>query len=388
MATSSSMALVAQKPMPIPIPISIPVVVARKRLRHPPKTTQQKKKRKKRKIEIGKTLSSFLEYCGDLEGARFSNLGEEQRTKLLRCIPSLMSIHACVGQPKMKRVLLRQVLQTCLHGVSPGDTHHFCLLGPPGVGKTMFATLICRLYRAMGLLSSFAGNKDTSSNEAEPILMGTRETLISEYVGQTMPKTMKLIRRCQREGKALFVDEVYQLINEKGRDTFGKETVNSLNQSLLSTPGFILIVAGYREESLKLFFGSNQGLRRRFKNIFVLEEYGAKDLRRLFHTIFSQQSSFQSLEIDVEESELDRWFSKNQKSFPAFGGDIHRFVRHLEEHSTFKSFGQILESEVPATNVTTNVTLLDFDCALKAFLESRGDNEKDEGGETFLRMYM
>ena len=56
-------------------------------------------------------------------------------------------------------------------------------------------------------------------------------------------------------GGVLFIDEVYQLGNAEGRDSYSKECIDTINQNLTERQGkFICIIAGYKDSVEKCFF--------------------------------------------------------------------------------------------------------------------------------------
>lgn len=90
---------------------------------------------------------------------------------------------------------------------------HMIFTGNPGTGKTTIARLISRYMKAIGALSQ------------GQLVEVTRADLVAQYVGQTAPLTMSVIRSAL--GGVLFIDEAYSLYRGKD-DSFGLEAIDTL----------------------------------------------------------------------------------------------------------------------------------------------------------------
>lgn len=146
---------------------------------------------------------------------------------------------------------------------------HYALLGNPGTGKTTVAKKMGQLFAKLGYLPS--GH----------LVKATRADLVGEYVGHTAPKTQKVINRAL--GGVLFIDEVYSLYKGEN-DVFGKECIDLLVDNLTEHMGeFSLVIAGYPKQVEEFIRTSNEGLRRRFKQQIVIEDYTDLELNEIFH---------------------------------------------------------------------------------------------------------
>lgn len=146
---------------------------------------------------------------------------------------------------------------------------HWVLRGNPGTGKTTIAKLIGKVYKELGLLSRGHTVKVT------------RKDLVSEHVGGTAPKTQECIDRAM--GGVLFIDEAYSLIEgSMGGDTYGQEAINTLLEQMSDLNGeFAVICAGYPREMAQ-FLNSNSGLESRFGENFLIKDYTAEEITRIF----------------------------------------------------------------------------------------------------------
>ncbi len=137
---------------------------------------------------------------------------------------------------------------------------HSIFTGNPGTGKTTVVNMLGKIYKQMGILSK--GH----------VVEADRADLVAEYIGQTAPKTKKVIESAR--GGILFIDEAYALAR-KGDDAkdFGKEVIEILLKEMSDGPGDIAIMgAGYPDE-MHNFLDSNPGMKSRFSHYYIFEDY-------------------------------------------------------------------------------------------------------------------
>ncbi|MBP8192829.1 MAG: AAA family ATPase [Chitinophagales bacterium] len=168
-----------------------------------------------------------------------------------------------------------------------GFSLHSVAVGNPGTGKTTVMRLLGKIYHKLGLLSK--GH----------VLEVDRVDLVGEYIGQTAPKTQKQIDEAR--GGILFIDEAYSLARsgEDSRD-YGKEVVELLIKEMSDGSGDIAIfVAGYPKE-MNAFIESNPGLKSRFSQYFIFDDYLPEELYDISLSIAERLK----LNIDVAAKEL------------------------------------------------------------------------------------
>jgi hypothetical protein len=140
--------------------------------------------------------------------------------------------------------------------------------------------------------------------------------LVAQYVGQTGPKTVSMLKRGL--GKVLFIDEAYRL----GEGHFAKEAIDELVDSL-TKPQFlrkiVVILAGYSEDMNKLL-SINPGLSSRFPEEIIFQNMKPTECL----TLLQSQLKMAGIEFVLEDrnsgsySDIVDWFKK-LSSLPAWG---------------------------------------------------------------------
>lgn len=239
-------------------------------------------------------------------------------------IPEMEDLNGMIGQEEFKRQVVTLILYYSMRlNRKNDDLLHTAIYGEPGIGKTEFAQKLANIYLKLGVLKNNIFRKVRRSD------------LIAGYLGQTSLKTAEVLKSVR--GGVLFIDEAYSIGNSGGKDTqdsYSKECLDLINQSLTEMREgddkyFILMIAGYKDELKRNFFGMNDGLERRFSIHFTMEQYSPKELTEIF--IKKTNDSGWS----VEEGALTEEFMKEHYShFKYFGGDMELlFVKCKITHS-------------------------------------------------------
>eukprot|EP00930_Biecheleria_cincta_P019073 TRINITY_DN1466_c0_g1_i1.p1 TRINITY_DN1466_c0_g1~~TRINITY_DN1466_c0_g1_i1.p1 ORF type:complete len:853 (+),score=168.53 TRINITY_DN1466_c0_g1_i1:50-2560(+) len=141
---------------------------------------------------------------------------------------------------------------------------HMIFSGNPGTGKTTVARIVASLLAAMGLL------RKGHMVEAD------RAALVAGYSGQTALKTKQVVDSAM--GGVLFVDEAYALVSEDGKDSFGKEALDTLIKLIEDRrEDLVVILAGYPDEMARLV-STNPGVKSRFPTVILFEDYSEAEL--------------------------------------------------------------------------------------------------------------
>lgn len=193
-----------------------------------------------------------------------------------------------------------------------GVSYHCVFTGNPGTGKTTVARIVAGIYKDLGVLKK--GH----------LVETDRAGLVAEYVGQTGPKTNKVIDSAL-DG-VLFIDEAYSLVEGSEKD-YGKEAIATLLKRMEDDRArLVVILAGY-SENMKRFIESNPGLQSRFNRYIDFPDYGVEDLVAIFKR-FAKTSQYRL--GDGTEEILRRLMEKAVTHKDEYFGN-GRFARNVFE---------------------------------------------------------
>lgn len=144
---------------------------------------------------------------------------------------------------------------------------NMAFMGNPGTGKTEVARLFAEILYEEGILPS---NK---------IVEASRGDLVADYIGQTEPKTHKLVDSAV--GGVLFIDEAYNLKKDNDGKDFGQEAIDALMIDMDKYSGkMCFIFAGYKKPLLNMI-KSNKGFKSRINRFFDFNDFDAAELKEI-----------------------------------------------------------------------------------------------------------
>jgi AAA+ superfamily predicted ATPase len=228
-------------------------------------------------------------------------------TALHKIKPTLLELQNMIGMKSIKENIVDQIIYFIqdLHNISPNnsDYMHAVISGPPGTGKTEVAKIMGKIFSNLGILKNNVFKKVT------------RDDLVAGYLGQTAMKTKEVIKECI--GGVLFIDEAYALGNKEKKDSFSKESIDTINEALSDhKKDLMCIIAGYDQELKDCFFSYNPGMESRFTWKFKIDEYSPSELRLIF------EKQIRDSGWNIKEPFSDEWFNKNKDCFSYFGRDM------------------------------------------------------------------
>jgi len=286
----------------------------------------------KKELDVG-SIHSLDDLIGIINKYPIAEDGVEYNVDLcalLRIKDELTELKAMIGMETVKTAIMEQLLYFIqrLHennkdGILVADLKHTVIYGPPGTGKTEVAKLIGRMYSKLGILKNGVFKK------------ATRHDMVAGYLGQTALKTKKLIEDCL--GGVLFIDEAYSLGNADRMDSYSKECVDTLCESLSDNKNdLMVIVAGYQTELEEQFFAANPGLESRFVWRFFIEAYSPIELC----SIFRKKVAEIGWTVDETDWNIEKWFEEHHKDFKSFGRDMEVLVFYSKIAHSKRVFGK------------------------------------------------
>lgn len=310
-----------------------------------------------KRIDVDYLISPEIEYNIDLQ-------------MLKNLLPEMINLNNMIGQSNIKNQVANLILYYSLHlNKKEDDLLHTIIDGEPGTGKTEFAQKIAKIYLKMGVLKKDIFKKVKRSD------------LIAGYLGQTALKTKDILDEVK--GGVLFIDEAYSLGNNSGKDSgdsYSKECIDLLNQSLTEMRDkpddyFIMIIAGYKEDLKKSFFGVNDGLERRFSINFSMESYSSNDLVKIF--IKKVKDNYWDI---LEDAIDDKFIEDNKHYFKYHGGDMELlFMKCKVAHSK-----NLIRGKSDNKSVLNKNDVLD---GMKIFIENSNVRERSNDEIDNIKLY-
>lgn len=207
-------------------------------------------------------------------------------------------------------------------------TLNMCFYGNPGTGKTEVARLLAEILYDEGIL------KENKLKEVDA------SGLIAEYVGQTQPKTHKVIQEALNG--VLFIDEAYILASGGYKSTngsdFGAEAIAALLDDMETYRGQIcIILAGYRKE-MEDMISSNPGFASRINRKIDFKDYTKEELERITELCISNISY--SAENDVVKAIAKIVDSQRFMDSFANARDVRNVVEKLTEYQALRTVNE------------------------------------------------
>jgi len=306
------------------------------------------------------SIKDLISICDNY--CNISNIRENTKLNLLKKIyKPLINLDNLIGMQELKNDILNQILFYIqnFHRVNNMEYMHTVLCGPPGTGKTEVAKIIGEIFSKLGILTKGTFTKVVRSD------------LIAGYLGQTAIKTAKVIENSLCG--VLFIDEAYSLGNQEKRDSFAKECLDTICESLSNhKDNLMVIIAGYEEELNNCFFSFNPGLRSRFPWVFKTDKYSYEDLFKIFC------KKVQEINWQLNNSLDENFFKKNIKYFKHYGRDVELFLSKTKIAHARRVFSL-------SDDQKTIINKQDLDDGLKLFIKHgmQYDNQLDVVGHLY-----
>lgn len=273
----------------------------------------------------------------------------------------LKNLDGMVGMNELKNSIVDQILYYIQDLNKCEDFMHTVIYGPPGTGKTEIAKLMGKIFASLGIL------KNKSFKKA------TRADLIAGYLGQTALKTKQMIQSSL--GGVLFIDEAYALGNNERRDSFAKECIDTLCETLSDYKSEIMvIVAGYEKELDECFFSYNKGLDSRFPWRFKTDDYNSKELKDIFIKKVNE------IEWKVCPELNENWFEEKMEYFKFYGRDMETLLSKIKIAHSRRVFCKKDEKKY--------ITLEDLNNGFNKFINNNEVKERKQIIKEIPNMYL
>lgn len=282
---------------------------------------------------------------------------------LSEMVEPLSELNKMIGMNNIKNAIFDKII-LYLQGLDNKnkDYQHIALLGGPGLGKTVVAKQIGKIYAKMGFLSK-GHFKEVRLTD-----------LKAGYLGQSELKTQKMLD--DSKGCVLFLDEAYSLGSDDKIDSYSQGILDLINLYLDKyKDDFILIIAGYKEDLNNRFFKGNQGLRSRFGLWLELDDYSGNELKNIF--IKKVQDYDWSVNNDIITSSF---FENNKQYFKYFGRDVEKlFAKCKIAHAK-----RVLYCDPEFKKI---INIDDLEKGLELYKENYSDDTKEIDKEVQFAMY-
>lgn len=187
---------------------------------------------------------------------------------------------------------------------------HAMFLGSPGTGKTTVAKMMGVMLHRAGLLSR--GH----------VVVRERANLLGQNYNSEAEKTLEAIK--EAKGGILLIDEAYQLYQPNDARDPGKFVIETLLTALAdeSNRDWMLVLAGYRDEMLRMF-EMNPGFKSRIpdSNIYYFEDFSEPELMEIAEKYLSRNRY--TLAGDAREALAGRISSDYSHREKNFGNARH-----------------------------------------------------------------
>ena len=215
-----------------------------------------------------------------------------------------------------------------------------------------------KIYYDMGFLAT-AEVLETSATD-----------LVGQYVGQTGPKTQKLMEKAL--GKVLFIDEAYRL----AEGNFAKEAMDEI-VDCITKPAFaqklVIILAGY-DGDINRLMSINPGLTSRFPETVTFRGFNPNECLELFTNLLKKKKHLDIVALEhasviFQQRVLHRFEVLTNLNNWANARDVGTLVKSV--------FGQLLRTADSSSSDLMRLTETSILSALDAMITERSKRAQD-----------
>ena len=221
----------------------------------------------------------------------------------------------------------------------PDMRMHMLFVGNSGTGKTMMARKLAEMLYNLGCI------------RINKVIEVDRKDLVGEFVGQTAPKTQRVIESAL--GGVLFIDEAYSLAKLDNFRDFGTEAIATLMKAMEDYRDELVVVfAGYKKE-MKDFMNANSGLKSRIGYTFEFEDYKPEELYSIFELKCKKYNLIINEEVKSKVMDVLKYFASvenygNGRFVDKLLQEI--LIKHASLKLTKTNINVLEVSDVPSIN--------------------------------------
>ena len=201
-------------------------------------------------------------------------------------------------------------------------------VGKPGTGKTSIATIYGEILGAVGYLSDGSVNATVASD------------YVGSYSGEAQKKTVAIMEASK--GKVLIIDEAYVL----SQSEFGRQALDVLVERVSPKPGtdMAVILAGYKENILKMCREENPGLGRRFdvSHPIVFEDYDDNALEQIL--LMKCRKERIICPLDVRKAVIKKIAMQRQQTSFGNAGEVENMLSRAKRKAIARPGGEFMLS--------------------------------------------
>lgn len=240
-----------------------------------------------------KNVDGVLDEINDIIGIDLEeDIEKDECTDINKKVDDTMSkLNALVGLEDVKSSF-QEIFDTIIFKQKTKDnlsfeegSKHMVFTGNPGTGKTTVAEIIAPLFHEVGYL------------ESDKVSYVSAQNLIGKYVGQTAPKTEKVIK--DNLGGIIVLDEAYILAGKA--QEFGNEAITVMLKEMEKNRT-MFIFAGYKKE-MEDFIKMNSGLESRIGTFLEFKDYSEDELFEIFKKNIDKVNDKENQEYKLTMSE-------------------------------------------------------------------------------------
>ena len=281
-----------------------------------------------------------------------------------------------IGQREIKEFILQEVAKYGNPSVIQRRQPPFmniALFGSAGTGKTVAAQMIARCFGMSGILL-YDSIKEFTGKDLTGDRIGQSGKIMAENIVGALEQVV-------------FIDEAYGIVScipKDGEKKFDPEGsvygLEALTELVKITDKYrgkqVIIVAGYKKDMMGCFFKANEGLERRFPNMFELQNYDEVDLAQIFiRNLNLDVNRFAAVDVQNRQTRIDfttfvsRMFQESEFVFKNQAGDMlnlaEMFMDRVDRYKQMK-FLQVDGFQIPFSTLEKL-----FRSVLKRFIKLR-----------------